>query len=558
MTGLSPVAPDAIPPVEDCVLRDMLDSRAAAHPERDAIRFWHDRETPVEIWSYANMRARVRLRASALAAAGVKQGDHVLCWMGNGPDLLVTWFAINYLGAVYVPVNTAARGNPLAHILDNADAGLMIVHPALVSRLRDIPHGKLRQVLVTAQGESPDDIPGLSIMPLRDPDAIDEAALALSRPINPWDVQAIMYTSGTTGPAKGVLFTYVQHYTMGPEAMEGIDTGDCCMIAGPIFHCGSTLYVHASLAKGATMAMIPEFRTADFWPAIRDTGASVVLLLGVMANFLLKAPADPGDRAHPLAKVYIVPFGEDAPRFRDRFGSALYTVYNMTEIASPLIAGPGIEEAGLAGRVRAPFELRIVDGNDIPVPTGQVGELVIRSHRPWALFAGYYRNPEATATAMRNGWFHTGDAFRQDETGRYFFVDRIKDVIRRRGENISSFELEAEITAHPAVREAVAVAVPSAESEDEVLAVVTAVEGQKIDPAELVAYLAERVPHYMVPRYIRIATDLPKTASGKLQKHSLRGEGVTDDTFDREAAGIRLKRERLSARSDLTKSGRAL
>ncbi len=556
MAPLAPIAADAVPPVEDCVLRDMLEHRASAHPDRDCIRFWHGRDRESEIWSYAGLLERVRLRACALAAAGVQQGEHVLCWMGNGPDLLVTWFAINYLGAVYIPLNTAARGRSLEQILDNADARLMIAHPALVGRLRDIDRGALQQVLTVTGDADPVTVTGLAVEALRDPGTIDEAALALEHPIRPFDVQAIMYTSGTTGAPKGVLFTYIQHYTMGPEAIEAIGPDDCCMIAGPIFHCGSTLYVHASLARSATMAMIPEFRTADFWTAIRDTGSTVVLLLGVMASFLLKAPADARDRDHPLKKVYIVPFGEDAPQFRKRFGSDLYTVYNMTEIASPLIAGPGIGEsgdsdtgtgdAGLAGMPRPPFELRIVDENDIPVAPGNVGELVIRSHRPWALFAGYYRNAEATAASMRNGWFHTGDAFRQDRQGRYFFVDRIKDVIRRRGENISSFALEAEITAHPAVREAVAVAVPSAETEDEVLAIVTPVEGETIDPAALVAFLAERVPHFMVPRYIRVTRDLPKTASGKLQKHALRDDGVTGDTFDREAAGIRLQRERLT------------
>jgi crotonobetaine/carnitine-CoA ligase len=261
-----------------------------------------------------------------------------------------------------------------------------------------------------------------------------------------------------------------------------------------------------------------------------------------MANFLLKAPPSNRDRDHPLQKVYIVPFGEEATAFRDRFGVELYTVYNMTEIASPLTAGPGIEEAGLAGTPRECFELRVVNKNDIEVPTGQVGELIVRSHRPWALSSGYHNNAEASFESMRNGWFHTGDAFRVDDQGRFFFVDRIKDVIRRRGENISSFELEAEIRAHPKVREALVVAVPSDVSEDEVLAVVVPVENDVIDPEDLTRFLATRVARYMVPRYIRVVNDLPKTASGKLQKHVLRSDGVTADTWDRESACIQLKR----------------
>ncbi|EDP61386.1 probable CoA ligase [alpha proteobacterium BAL199] len=542
MTDQPSIGADTVPSPNDCVLRCLLDRQARANPERTFVRFWRG-----EAWSYAQTLDRVRRRATALRDAGVRQGNHVLCWMGNGPDLLVTWFAINYLGAVYVPINTAAKGRPLAHILNNADARLMIAHSALVERLADVERGALQAVLMTGQIAAPAPaIDGLTIGRMSDPAEVRDDALLLEQPIEPWDTQAIMYTSGTTGNAKGVLFSYVQHYTMGPEAMEAIGAEDCCLIAGPIFHCGSTLYVYAMLAKGGTMAVIPEFRTADFWPAVRETGSTVVLLLGVMASFLLKAPESDTDRAHTLRKVYIVPFGEDAQAFRDRFSIDLYTVYNMTEISSPLIAGPGISEAGLAGTPRAPFELRVVDANDMAVPVGTVGELVVRSHRPWALFSGYYKNPDATVAATRNGWFHTGDAFRIDESGRFFFVDRLKDVIRRRGENISSFELEAEITAHPKIKEAVAVAVPSAVSEDEVLAVVTPLDGQTLDPAELIEFLAGRIAHYMVPRYIRIVPELPKTASGKLQKHVLRSDGVTADTWDRDAAGIRMKREALS------------
>lgn len=529
-----------LPPPEDCVLKDLLEKQAGRFPDREFVRFWRG-----ETWTYAETLDRVRRRAAALRRAGVGQGDHVLCWMGNGPDLLTAWFAINLLGAVYVPLNTAARGRPLEHILDDADAPTLIAHRALLPRLAELAPGKVRRILTVGESaEAPPDLAGVTIAPLVDTDPTPED-LALARPIMPWDVQAIMYTSGTTGPAKGVVSSYVQLHTMGPDAMAAVTEEDCCMICGPIFHCGSTLYVYAVLAHGGTMAMVPEFRTADFWPAIRDTGSTVVLLLGVMANFLLKAPPTDQDRNHPLRKAFIVPFGEDAPAFHERFGVDLYTVYNMTEIASPLTAGPGITEAGLAGTPRPCFELRVVDANDQEVPDGQVGELIIRSSRPWALCSGYYKNPEATVKAMRNGWFHTGDAFRKDDQGRFFFVDRMKDVIRRRGENISSFELETEICAYPKVREAMALAVPSAVTEDEVLAVVTPVEGETLDPADLIAFLAPRLPHFMVPRYVRVVEDLPKTASGKLQKHVLRGQGVTGDTWDREAAGVRLKREKL-------------
>ncbi|MGO4675459.1 AMP-binding protein [Bosea sp. 2YAB26] len=530
-----------VPGSDACVLRHMLERQARTNPDRRFVQFW-----PGATWSYGETLRQVRLHAAALAAAGVKQGDHVLCWMGNGPDLLATWFAINYLGAVYVPLNTAARGRPLEYVLDDADAALMVGHRALVPRLAEVNPGKLRQVLLVGESEQREpQLAGVTVAPFELPAVVADDTLALERAIEPWDTQAIMYTSGTTGNAKGVVSSYVQLYTMGPDAFDCIGPEDCCLVCGPIFHCGSTLYVYAMLACGGSIGMVREFRTADFWDAVRGTGSTLVLLLGVMATFLLKQPASASDREHPLKKAFIVPFGEDAVSFRERFGVDLHTVYNMTEIASPLSAGPGISEQGLAGLPRPWFELRVADAHDCEMPRGEVGELLVRSHRPWALMKGYYGNAEATVAAMRNGWFHTGDAFRQMPDGRFFFVDRLKDVIRRRGENISSFELESEILAHPGVREAVAVAVPSEHGEDEVLAVVTPIAGGALDQTELVSFLAERIAHYMVPRFIRIVDELPKTASGKLQKHVLRSEGVTADTFDRDAAGIRIRAERL-------------
>ncbi|MBB3988263.1 crotonobetaine/carnitine-CoA ligase [Sagittula marina] len=511
------------------VLRYILDGYAQTQADAPFVQFW-----PGPTWSYGELHRRVRIRASALARAGVKRGDHVLCLMGNSPDLLCSWFAINYLGAVYVPINTGARGQMLEHILLDADAPVLIAQAALVDRLADVAPGRVTTVL-TVEGDAPA-MPGYDIRPLVDPDTEDAAALELSEPIEPWDLHAIMYTSGTTGNAKGVMSSYAQHYTMGPDAFDCVASDDRCLICGPVFHCGSTLYVNAMLARGLSIGMMREFKTDTFWQAVRETGSTYCLLLGVMAAFLLKAPASADDRDHSLRRAFITPFGEDGPLFAERFGVEAWTIYNMTEIASPMHAGPGITRKGIAGTPRPWCELRIVDQNDIPLPDGEVGELIIRSHRPWALMSGYYNNPAATAEAMRNGWFHTGDSFRREADGTYYFVDRLKDVIRRRGENISSFALESEVLNLPEIRECAAVAVPSEFSEDEVLIVVSPAEGQRIDPASISERLASALPRFMVPRYLRVLDELPKTASGKVQKHLLRKEGVTSDTWDRETA----------------------
>ncbi|TDR35854.1 AMP-binding protein [Aquamicrobium defluvii] len=528
MTTTGPaIATDPALDRDRAVLRYLLETYAQSCPDAPFVHFW-----PGPEWSYAQTLKRVRIRATTLARAGVKRGDHVLCLMGNGPDLLCTWFAINYLGAVYVPINTGARGRVLEHILEDADAPLLIAAAPLVGLLGEVSPGKVRTVLV-CEGDAPA-IEGRDIRPLVDAGAEEPALLELSEPIEPWDLYAIMYTSGTTGNAKGVMSSYAQLYTMGPDAFDCVEADDRCMICGPIFHCGSTLFVYAMLARGLSIGMMREFKTGTFWQAVRETGSTYCLLLGVMASFLLKQPPAEGERDHPLRRAFITPFGEDGPLFAKRFGVDAWTIYNMTEIASPMVAGPGITEKGIAGKPRPWYELRIVDENDIEVADGEVGELIVRTHRPWALMRGYYNNPAATVEAMRNGWFHTGDGFRRAPDGTYFFVDRLKDVIRRRGENISSFALESEVLNIAAIRECAAVAVPSEFSEDEVLIVVTPVEGATVDPVAVTAELEKALPRFMVPRYIRVLDDLPKTASGKVQKHILRREGVTPDTFDRD------------------------
>lgn len=524
--------PDPALDREKAVLRYLLDTHAQSRPDAPFVQFW-----PGDCWSYEEARTRVRLRATALVRAGVKRGDHVLCLMDNGPDLLCSWFAINYLGAIYVPINTGARGPILAHILRDADAKVLIADASLTHLLAEVDPGTVSKVL-TVQGQA-ERIAGYTVSPLIDADEEDSDALSLATPIEPWDTQAIMYTSGTTGNAKGVVSSYTQLYTMGPDAFDGVSADDRCLICGPIFHCGSTLFVYAMLARGLSISMVRSFRTGDFWPAVRETGATFCLLLGVMASFLLKQPRAQDERNHPLRRVFITPFGEDGPLFAERFGVEAWTIYNMTEIASPLHAGPGITVKGITGKPRPWCELQIVDANDIPIPDGEVGELVIRSHRPWALMKGYYNNPQATAEAMRNGWFHTGDSFRRDTDGSFYFVDRLKDVIRRRGENISSFALESEVLNLPEIRECAALAVPSEFSEDEVLIVVSPTEGHSIDPASVLSRLSEVLPGFMVPRYLRVLEELPKTASGKVQKHYLRTTGVTADTYERAPSSAR-------------------
>ncbi|MGV8995721.1 MAG: AMP-binding protein [Parvibaculaceae bacterium] len=526
-----------IPPREQCVLRYALDHWAALTPDKTYVVFGDGTS-----WTFSEMRARTIARAVSLQGLGVAQGDHIAAWLPNGADALVTFYAVNYLGAVFVPVNTAYVGTILEHVIENCDAKLIVAHGSLLPRLHDIKLAALEQVVVTGPaGDAPQ-----SLRVSRFDDRGDKDLAPLARPIEPWDTQAVVYTSGTTGPSKGVLMSYLHLFSnAGPQTWDFVTGDDRFLINMPIFHIGGIGLPFVMLVRGGSIALWENFKTDEFWDFVRRTDCTVAFLLGVMATFLLKEPVSPRDREHRLRLALMVPLMESAGEFHARFGVDIYTIFNMTEISSPIISKPNPTVLGTCGTVRAGVEVRLVNENDCEVAVGQVGEMMIRTERPFAMMHGYLKNPEATARAWRNGWFHTGDAFRKDADGNFFFVDRMKDAIRRRGENISSFEVEAEVMAHADVQEAAAIGVPSPHGEDDVMIVVAPVAGRVIDEVALVEFLAGRLPYFMVPRYIRVLAELPKTATAKVQKAGLRADGITPDTWDRETADITIKREQL-------------
>lgn len=523
---------------EICVLRYNLDRWAACRPH-DPFVFFESGDS----WTFDETRRRTIATAAGLGKLGVKQADHVAMMLPNGRESLLTFLAINYLGAVYVPFNTAYKGNILEHVLDNSDAGVIVIHGQLASRLGHVNTARLHTAVLVGDGDAPVALKRASFAELEG----DETALpALERAIEPWDTQSIVYTSGTTGPSKGVLSSYLHMYTNpGPESWHFVTGDDRFLVNMPMFHIGGMGLANAMLARGGSIAMMENFSTEAFWPFVARTECTAVFLLGAMATFLLKQPSSSAERQHKVRLAFLVPLTSNHREVAERFGLDVYTIFNMTEVSTPIVSDPNPEKPGTCGKVRPGVEVRLVDSNDCEVAVGEVGEMLVRTDRPWAMNHGYFKNPEATASTWRNGWFHTGDAFRRDADGYYYFVDRVKDAIRRRGENISSFEVEAEVIAHPDIREAAAVGVPSEYSEDDVLVAIAPVEGKQVDPTELIHFLAERMPHFMVPRYLRILDDLPKTPTEKVRKHVLRDEGVTEDTWDREAAGIRIRRERL-------------
>jgi crotonobetaine/carnitine-CoA ligase len=518
------------------VLRDLLHAQAANLPQQVYAAFENG-----ETWTYAQTLDQVREVAAGLAAQGVRQGDAVLLWLAHGPVALRTWFAVNYLGAVAVPINLAYKGQMLERVIENSEARVMVLQANLLERLQGAQLARLACVVTVGEPSGP---PPAGVL------QVDEAALhgAGSAPPEPpvpikaCDTQVILYTSGTTGPSKGVMCSYLHLWTSGHNVYF-LTAEDRYMVNLPLAHVSGVLPCMLMLALGGSVAIVERFQTDRFWEVINACRATFVILLGAMAKFLLSQPVSAQERDNSLSKMLLLPFDMDLAPMRERWGVDVYTSFNMTEICCPIMSLPNPVALGSCGQLRPGIEARIVDADDFEVPAGTVGELMLRTEQPWAFSHGYYRDQEATAKAWRNGWFHTGDAFRRDDSGNYYFVDRMKDTIRRRGENISSFEVESELLAHPAIQEAAVVAAPSEFGEDEVLAVVTLKPGRQLAPAELLAFLVPRMPYFMVPRFVRFVAELPKTPTLKIEKHVLRREGLSaPGVWDRESAGIKLGR----------------
>lgn len=530
-----------MPKREDCVLKAILDDRAARVPDRRVALFEDGAQ-----WTWGECREHVRAQAAALQALGVRSGDRVVAWLPNGPALVRAWFAINYLGAVFVPLNTAYRGASLEHTINACGARLVLAHGALIERLDGLSLQHVERVVAVGAhtAVSPS---GQRRWRLLSQAALEGDAQKLddSAQPQPWDAQSVIYTSGTTGLSKGVLSPYLQLYTTATVVYGYLREGEGILVNLPMFHVGGTSSLMIALIRSGSFHLVDGFSTDRFWDQVRRGNCATTSgLIGIMGPFLMKAPSRPDEREHPVRCMTGFPINELTVKIRDRFGIDYLTGFNMTELSAPLVSELNTTVFGACGRPRSGVQCRLVDEHDIEVPVGTAGELIVRSEMPWTFNLGYDGLPDATARAWRNGWFHTGDILRKDADGNYYFVDRLKDAIRRRGENVSSIEVEAAVRSYPCVDEVIAVGIP-VESEEEVMVVIVAKAGQALDPPALIEWLTPKLPYFAVPRFVRIVDAIPRTETNKQRKFPFREAGVTPDTWDRVAAGIVLKRERL-------------
>lgn len=486
--------------------------------------------------------------ADAFRRAGVRAGDTVVTMMPNGFDAFSCWLGVAWLRAVEVPVNTSYRGEWLRHAVANAGATTALVAARFLDQLVSVGASlpSLQTVIVydsddPAAGPPFDLIGGKTFFDGAEP------AEDLEAP-EPWDVACIIYTSGTTGPSKGVVMPWGQLHASITSGVVPDELQHNAVVHAPFapYHVTGKGPLHAAAHHDGRLVLREVFSIEHFWDDIHTYGCTAASLIGPLANFLYQQPARPEDATNPLKYVGMAPVTPTVDEFKERFGVEVFTAYSMTELNAPIISrARPITNANhrSCGRPRGDgIEVRVVDEHDYPVGPNVIGELVVRATEPWTMNLGYFNMPDKTVEAWRNGWFHTGDGFMYDDAGEWYFVDRVKDYIRRRGENISSFEVEGAVNQFGPVLESAAIAVPSEWGEDEVKVAVVPKPGEEVDPRALIEFLIPIMPRFAVPRYVEVVAELPKTPTLRIQKAKLRETALNESTWDREVAGVELPR----------------
>lgn len=530
---------DTFPPAERTVPQ-MLVRQAQRHGDRVLMVAGDTR------WTFQQALAQARAYGAALQRAGIQPGDRVALLCSNRIEFMQVLLGCAWIGAVTVPINTASRGAQLRHILGNSGARLLVTEPqglAVVQALDAISDEPLPLQAIWVLGQAPAADARCAPYPAHAADPGSEHASAAA--LRPGDTLAILYTSGTTGLSKGVCCPHAQYFWWGAHTstLLGLVEGDVLLTTLPLFHTNALNAFFQALMVGATLVVEKRFSASAFWRSLVRHEATVTYVLGAMVPILLSKDPTPDDKAHRV-RIALAPGvpPQFHAEFTQRFGMALLDGYGSTE--SNFVIGAFIDEQrpGTMGKVRPGFEARVVDDDDNELPPGTPGELVLRATEPYAFASGYFGMPEKTVEAWRNLWFHSGDRVTCDADGYFTFMDRLKDAIRRRGENISSYEVEQVLLSHPAIEVAAVFPVKSEMAEDEVMTAIVLREGATLDEVELMRFCEPRMSYFAVPRYVEFLPQLPATENGKIQKFKLRERGVTPQSWDREAAGYKLAR----------------
>ena len=457
--------------------------------------------------------------------------------MPNSPEWLFVYFGTQKLGAYAVPVNVALKSESLRHVVDHSDSKVMVLDPEYLDAVAAVQSelGQITNFVVDTQraadGWTPPDgwLTLDQVLDAPDDDPGSE--------IDPGGISAIMYTSGTTGAPKGVVNRYRGVNIEGIRLLGGmLQSDDVLYTCLPLFHANALwLSVTRGLAMGLPVVLSRKFSASRFWDEIRKYGVTTFNGLGAMIPILIKQPPRADDGDNPVRVVFSAACPAEVwAEFEERFQVQIIEGYAAVDGGGYAIINFGFSPKGSIGKPFTPYKL--VDDDGAEVAVGEPGELLFQVDDASLRKVEYYKNEEASNAKIRDGWFHTGDLVKADADGNLYFVDRKTDSLRRRGENISSWEVERELNRHPAVLESAVFGVPSELGEDDVMAVVVLKEGERVAPEELCAFAGEGLASFMVPRYVEFRDAIPKTETHRVQKGELKRRGVGPDTWDREAA----------------------
>ncbi len=521
------------------VLGELIEDRAKKLSDKVFLRFKDQSITYDEINRISNRFG------NAFKGLGITKGDKVSIMLANCPEYIYAWFGLAKCGAIEVPINTSYKGEFLRHIVDQSDSRMIVIAYEFLDRFKLIEDSLNKLELVIVLGAPASKGIGSLKIPTISFDGLSKGSEErVDVAVYPKDPISIIYTSGTTGLSKGALGSH-NFWIIVAEKMLGYRDhrkDDIYLTFMPLYHFNGQVLTTLSVLLGeAEMVLLDKFSASRFWDEIRHYGATQFNYLGAVMPILAKQPAKPDDLDNPAR----IALGAGCPpavmeEVEKRFGIKCLEGFGMTEIGIPVHVVVDNRRRGSCGKPMDIYEVKLFDNDDNEVPAGEIGEIVFRPRVPFVMMSEYYNMPDKTLEACRNLWFHTGDLAKKDEDGYFFFIDRKKDALRRRGENISSFEVERAINAHPAILESAAVAVKSELAEDEVKICVVLRHGQIVKPEELIEYANERMPYFAVPRYIEFMESLPKTPTERVQKYLLKEAGVTPNTWDREKAGIKV------------------
>jgi crotonobetaine/carnitine-CoA ligase len=529
---------------DDWTVIRLLENQAKAHPQRICLDTIEGHS-----WTYSEIWKEVQRLGFGLHLEGVRAGDTVVIMTGNTVEAVQSWLAVNMAEAVEVTINIAYRGPLLIHAIKTALAKTIIIEDRFVSELVAVADQLPQLTTVIVLGQ-------IGRMKCKNWRVLAFSELRKEPPAD-WscgarycDVASIIYTSGTSGPAKGVMLTHAQNYLAALTAVQGLRLGasDVYYCAHPLFHmAGKFLAAEAIFLAGGKLYLDKGFAGDKWLATISQSQATVTVAHGPMLEMIHSQPSSKYDGETKLTRILGCPLPKRiAQSFEQRFRVKVIEGYGMTEIGVPCWRRYDDDlRVGSCGKLLTEFfELKICDPDtDETLPDGSVGEILVRPRLPWTLMQGYAGMPDRTMEAWRNLWFHTGDAGYRDSEGYHFFVDRLKDRIRRRAESISSYDIETVALSYSPVADCAAVGVPSEyENDDDIkLCVVMSSVNLAFDPIDLLRHLAISLPHFMVPRYVEVLETLPRTPTNKVKRAALREEGVTSRTWDRKASGISLK-----------------